>query len=316
MNRVRLASSIARLDGRLRLPELLALPALGFFVLAQAAFGRGLAADLDITGDTMLSASADYAGGRVHEGAVLTLDPIRAVTVVFTENLIVDGTLVSRPAPGVRHTIRFEGVDEAAYVGGGMAPIDSDVGLWVVGAGRLELAGSAKTSWTRLAGSAGAGDRSLAFAEPPAGWEAGDSIVVAPTNPPTKRDFDVQFDTSKLGGVHDFTVDLVDALAFGHPKVGGRWTAEVMNLSRNVVIEGTPTGRAHIWISSTSPQMLSNVELRYLGPAKASDPDASVLGRYPLHFHHAHDGSRGSMVEGWSSTIPATGRSWLMPATA
>lgn len=75
-----------------------------------------------------------------------------------------------------------------------------------------------------------------------------------------------------------------------------------MNLTRNVLIEGTPRGRAHIFIHSTSPQSVRYAALRHRGPRKRN-PDndgfpSSVLGRYGLHFHVNDDRSRGSLVQG------------------
>jgi hypothetical protein len=73
----------------------------------------------------------------------------------------------------------------------------------------------------------------------------------------------------------------------------------VLNLTRNVRIEGTPSGRSHVFIRSMRPQSIRYAALRFLGPRQPSgDSTEGVLGRYGLHFHHAHDGSRGSVVEG------------------
>ncbi len=77
------------------------------------------------------------------------------------------------------------------------------------------------------------------------------------------------------------------------------WTAEVLNLTRNVRIEGTPSGRTHIHIHSSVPQSIKYMALRYFGPrgfALAQTEDG--VGRYGVHFHHCKDGSRGSIVEG------------------
>jgi hypothetical protein len=74
-------------------------------------------------------------------------------------------------------------------------------------------------------------------------------------------------------------------------KVADRWGAEVLNLTRNLRIEGEAEGRSHVFIRSTSPQTIRFVALRHMGPSE-------VLGRYPVHFHHSGAGSRGSVVEG------------------
>lgn len=71
--------------------------------------------------------------------------------------------------------------------------------------------------------------------------------------------------------------------------------------TRNVRIEGTATGQAHIFIKSSKPQTVRYVQLRYLGPRKDRTGDGVkelVTGRYAVHFHHSEDGSRGSVIEG------------------
>lgn len=89
--------------------------------------------------------------------------------------------------------------------------------------------------------------------------------------------------------------------------------AEVLNLTRNVKIEGTPRGRAHIFIRSSSPQTLRHVEIRHMGPRQANDEDHTdfVAGRYGLHFHRCENGSRGSLVEG--VVIAQTGSHCFVP---
>jgi G8 domain-containing protein len=86
------------------------------------------------------------AGVTVDAEARLAFDPNSSATLVSTRNIIVDGTLSMRPASSsIAQTIRFTGVDATRFVGGGMDPVDSDVGLWVMGAGQLDLAGTPKT---------------------------------------------------------------------------------------------------------------------------------------------------------------------------
>ena len=54
-----------------------------------------------------------------------------------------------------------------------------------------------------------------------------------------------------------------------------------------------------IFLATKQPQTVKYVELGHLGPRQ---PDGKftmgVEGRYSLHFHHAEDGSRGSLIEG------------------
>ncbi len=201
----------------------------------------------------------------VAAGNILRFDPSRNTTLEVSGNLVVRGRLVMRPQPGVRHILRFVDVDESAFVGGGLDPLESDVGLWVMGNGRLDIKGTKKEAWNRQ------GDHPT--------WRHSDDLVVAPV---ARGDFTPR--SFRKGS---------------HVPAAGNRRAEVLNLTRNVRIEGTPGGRAHVFIRSNKPQSIRYAALRYLGPRQpGSDGTESVLGRYGLHFHHCHDGSRRSVVEG------------------
>jgi hypothetical protein len=248
-------------------------------------------------------------------GEVWDFDPQVSTTVEVGANVVVAGTLQMRPAsPGVVHTLRFVGVDESLFVGGGMDPIDTDVGLWVVGAGKLDLAGSPKTAWVR-ASAIGAGASTVTLMAEPDGWQVGDTVVIAPTAAPTVASFATQYDTATVQSIDGATLALSAPTLYAHPTVtvgpGMTYGAEVMNLSRNVRIEGTPTGRAHGWITSSVPQTVDFVQLRHLGPRQPNGEvtafgptTTTVLGRYPLHFHMCGSGSVGTSVHGtvsWDS---------------
>jgi hypothetical protein len=187
------------------------------------------------------------------------LDPNTSITLSASGNVEVLGELVMQPASGdVEHTLRFEGVDESAFVGGGMDPVASDVGLWVMGDGQLRLEGEEKPAW--------------GYEMDPA-WE-GDEVVAAPNNP----------------GEYEFT----EAASTPPPNELG-YRAELLDLTRNVRIEGTPEGYTHVFLRSTQPQTIRYVSLRYMAPDFG---DIDQTGRYGLHFHMAGDGTRGSLVEG------------------
>ncbi|HJU37964.1 MAG TPA: Ig-like domain-containing protein, partial [Tahibacter sp.] len=133
-----------------------------------------------------------------------------------------------------------------------------------------------------------------------AGWQAGDEIAIAPTEAPTVGDAAFEaFDEATLTQVTGSAIAWNVATTRAHPRIENRWSAEVMNLTRNVRIEGTPGGRAHVFIHSRRPQTVNYVQIRHVGPRKADDDaTTAVLGRYGLHFHHGYDGSRGSQVIG------------------
>ena len=233
-------------------------------------------------------------------GEVWDFDPDVSTTVEVAANVVVAGTLRMRPAsPGVVHTLRFVGINEANYVGGGMEPLASDVGLWAVGAGVLDLAGSAKTGWTR-ATHVDAASNTVNLVAAPLGWQVGDTVTIAPTSGPGHF---TRYDTRTIADIAGTVLTLSAPTTWAHPLIevepGYAFGAEVMNLTRNVVIEGTATGRAHVFVNSSSPHTIDSVELRHLGPRKANANPAHtdpVLGRYALHLHMCGDGSRGTTV--------------------
>ncbi|HEU4663817.1 MAG TPA: Ig-like domain-containing protein [Dokdonella sp.] len=240
-------------------------------------------------------------GLHVRRGGTLRYDAAHGGTLESDANVVVEGGLVMRPEnPSVEHILRFVDVDESAFVGGGMVPLASDVGLWVMGPGRLDLVGSPRSGWLRLDGGIAAGATSATLEAAPVGWQVGDAISIAPTESPTVGAASVDgFDEATVTGVDGNTIRWDLATAHAHPMVDARWTAEVIDLTRNVRIEGTPAGRAHVFVHAWRPQTIAYVQVRYMGPRRAGD-DATepVLGRYGLHFHHSQDGSRGSQVIG------------------
>ncbi|HSE69394.1 MAG TPA: hypothetical protein VLA97_01465 [Nocardioidaceae bacterium] len=264
-------------------------------------------ADLTVSaGETRrISGQVTALGAQVAAGGTLELDPHASTTLVVSSNVVVEGVLRMRPASAdVVHTLRFVDVDESRFVGGVMVPIASDVGLWVTGAGRLDLRGTPRAGWNRT------GQDST--------WRRGDEVLRAPNE------------------AGDYSTYRAHRPGDGVPSVVGpnavRYATEVFNLTRNVVVEGTPGHRAHVFVHSTSPQRLQHVRFRWLGPRRPVEqtqrfhhrslsqgslvegaqaeypPDyfsftgtaysEPVLGRYPVHFHHCADGSRGSLVEG------------------
>lgn len=238
------------------------------------------------------------AGYTVAAGQTVELNPNANTTVDLGGNFIVKGTLRSWPAAGVTHLFRFTGITEASFVGGGDVPLVPDKGLWVTGAGNLDLVGSPKLAWTRATASLAAGATSVTLETAPTGWQVGDEVVIAPTENPNVMNFSTRHELRTLTSVNGSTVGF-GALSYPHPRVtvkpGVSYGAEVANLTRNVRIEGTTSGRSHVWIKSTTKQTIRHAALRYLGPRKGA---AKVAGRYGLHFHRNDDASRGTIVEG------------------
>ena len=249
-----------------------------------------------VAGTVVLDASIRVAGLVVEAGGSVIFDPTRSVTLESSGNVVVKGSLTMRPGGAAEHRLVFVGVDEAAIVGGGMDVVASDVGLWVMDDGKLDLQGASKTPWARLAGDGVAGATVLTLDRVPAGWRVGDRIAVVPTTAPA-RGSDASwagFSEATLTSVSGSRVTLDTPLAHHHPRVGGTWAAEVLNLTRNVGIEGTPAGRSHVFVRSSQPQGFSFVALRHMGPRKDG---AKILGRWPIHFHFSH-GSVGTRLDG------------------
>ena len=250
----------------------------------------------------LLDQSISVAGLRIAPGGVLTLDPAATIEIRTSGNLVVEGRLVSRPVPSVQHRVVFVGIDERRYVGGGMQVLASDVGLWVMGTGRLELVGAPKQAWSRAAGPVPRGAGEIVLRDDPVGWAVGDELVITPSAAP-RTPGHAAYDTARVASIDGRTIRLTQPTANEHPAVDvGRGvvaSAEVLNLTRNVVVEGTPTGRAHLFVQAAAPQELRSVAVRHVAPRKpAGRNTASVLGRYGVHFHMAQAGSVGSVVEG------------------
>jgi hypothetical protein len=243
----------------------LALATGGAHALGIATADRAAAMLMDLDASLTLGGLVRSAGLTVPPGHILRFDPAKDTTLELRGNLVVQGTLEMKPEPSVTHTIRFVGIDESRFVGGGMSVLTSDVGLWVIGRGRLQIEGTERAGWGRSG------------MDP--SWLAGDEILTTP------------FDQ---GDVTTFAPYAGQLASLQGPD-GQVHTQEVFNLTRNVRIEGTPTGRTHIMIMSAVPQVLRSAAVRYVGPRK---DDAPILGRYGVHFHLNGDRSRGSKVDG------------------
>lgn len=250
-----------------------------------------------VSGSVVLDVSARVAGVVIEPGGALIFEPTNSVALESSGNVVVKGLLTMRPSTSAVHRLIFVDVDEAAFVGSGMNVVASDVGLWVMDAGKLDLVGEAKTPWARLAGDGVAGASVLRLDRVPTGWKVGDRIVVVPTTAPARRS-DASwagFSETTITSVSGSSVTLDTPLSFDHPKVAGAWTAEVLNLTRNVEVEGTAAGRSHVFIRSTSTQGFSHVALRHMGPRKGGN---KILGRWPVHFHFSGEASRGTRLDG------------------
>jgi hypothetical protein len=202
----------------------------------------------------------------------------------------------------------------------------SDVGLYAVGDGVLDIQGQVKNRWTNATQSVQAGALSIPVKDA-SGWNIGDIICIVPTRKPTvtpdwddaanapvdpfTREFERRMITGKRGNILDFA----ERLQFDHNTVvtdeGKIWFPEVGNLTSGVGVRGTKGRRAHIFIKSSKPQTILNAELSYLGPRRGGRRPDLWLGRYAVHFHHCGEGSRGTRIE--SNAIHDLGSRAIVP---
>lgn len=249
-----------------------------------------------VSGHVVIDGDVQARTITVPVGSMLEYHPDVSAAVTVSGNVVIEGLLRMQPsAHEVEHVLRFVGIDETKMVGGHTdRPLDSDVGLWIVGDGVLHAEGTDKVGWNRTG-------------EDPS-WQPGDDIRVAPmekgdttTFAPFAPGSPVPYVEAANGEVH---------------------RAEVFNLTRNVRIEGggsnsasvlEDNGRPHVqFLHCNNPQTIRNVELAYVGPrAPAGDWSTGIEGRYGLHFHMCRDGSRGSVVE--SVVIRDAGNSAFVP---
>lgn len=251
----------------------------------------------------VLDRQVRVAGVIIRPGGHLVFHPKRRATLASTGNVVVLGRLTMQAIwPGSVHRLVFRGIREGRFKGGGMHMAPSDVGLWVMERGRLRLQGAPKLPWTRAVGPVEPGVSSIDLQDDPVGWAVGDTVAITPTVSPAKGHH-AAYDEATLTGIAGRTITLSAPVSAHHPSVdvgqGTVVTAEVLNLTRSVRIEGTAGGRSHILIHSRRPQRIANVQIQHVGPRKKKGKDTTpVLGRYGLHFHHCRDGSRGSVVQG------------------
>ena len=163
--------------------------------------------------------------------------------------------------------------------------------------GTLDMHGIPRTpTWTKVAASASANSRTLQV-RGPVDWKAGETIVVTSTNYEMEQAEERTIVSVTNGASSVATLELSEPLQYFHNgaqecfdnnKVCIEEIAEVMLLSRNIIIEGDarsqelgfggtmflmPMGQ-----DSNAYARLSYVEFRDVG-------QQYIVGRYPVHFH-------------------------------
>ncbi len=163
---------------------------------------------------------------------------------------------------------------------------------------RMEIHGAPMNrTWVELGADVKAGGSTVILSEPVTGWKKGDEIIVTGSKRITEfggfrnaeRTATEKRIIANIKG-RSLTVDR----PFENDHSGtGKFTSEVANLSRNVIIESAdPKGmRGHTVYHRHSQGGISYARFAHLGKE-------GVLGRYPIHYHLVGDTMRGSNVLG------------------
>jgi cell migration-inducing and hyaluronan-binding protein len=175
---------------------------------------------------------------------------------------------------------------------GGLGGNDrSDRGIMLMG-GTLNLHGTEKNSWTKLAQTAAAGSNTIQVLTP-GDWKKGQTIVLAST------DFDPhQAEERTIAAISGTTITLdkkLDYMHFGKITFDVDERGEVGMLSRNIVVQASADADqtlfgGHIMAMLGSKMYVDGVELNRMG-------QNMHLARYPIHWHLIGDGGQGQYIK-------------------
>lgn len=204
-------------------------------------------------------------------------------------------TIVFKDAPIDQTT------DPVAY-GHGLIAIDADI----------DIRGTPKTSFVRLAAEPQAGDPTLRLESAVTGWLVGDQLLL-PDSLEYMREYGIPYswqgETAAIASISadSKTITLASPLQFAHPGAYDgdgklRFLAHVANLTRDTVVKSeSATGtRGHLLFTGNSRVNIDSAEIVGLGRTKVGPTDSTEcdvrgkaakvgtnqIGRYPVHFHH------------------------------
>ena len=190
--------------------------------------------------------------------------------------------------------IELIGIDDGQMMG-----MMGDKFIGTMNGGVTTLHGTPYDSWTRLAGTAAAGQTTLNLSQP-VNWKAGQEVILTTTNRHLDQTEILSIKNVSNGGK---TIELNNQLAYSHYSgthtytngKGGSaaqsWTinmsAEVGLLSRDIKISGDSNSEidgygGHIMTMPSGTIRSSGVELFRMG-------QRYHIGRYPFHWHLAGD---------------------------
>lgn len=191
-------------------------------------------------------------------------------------------------------------------------PAMNDKGLWVFGV--LDAVGTTRKPWTRATVSvSGTNPANITCADTLTGWQVGDTIIATPTiSPQVDSNHYNRFSSFTVASVSGSTVSLTGTAgstsgtswhAIKTLPSGTQYGTELLNLTRNVIIEGQDrTHRTHTMFHfhTLQPLTMSYVRFRFCGPRENNGAGGTrkIVGRWPVHFHKAEANSVGSVLTG------------------
>src|SRR5438552_15128575 len=194
---------------------------------------------------------------------------------------------------------------------GGMGGNDrSDRGIMLMG-GTLNLHGTEKNTWTKLAKTAEAGSNSIEVLNA-AGWRAGEEIVLAST------DFDPrQAERRTISAIRGNTITLdkkLDYMHFGKITFDVDERGEVGLLTRNIRLQASADAEqsfygGHVMAMAASKMFVEGVELNRMG-------QNMTLARYPIHWHLVGDAPgqyirNAAIRDTYNRCVPVHGTNFL-----
>ena len=169
---------------------------------------------------------------------------------------------------------------------------DGEIGIFVFG--QLQIHGEdIGRSFTELKTSAMPGDKRIVVKETLNNWEAGKNILLTS---PGQNDCNEQVETSRIDSFFISFNTPLKCFHQGSDNANEKFSSHLILIDRNVKfssVDGANRGSVNFFHGSSGYIKFAHFD--NLGPK-------DVLGRYPIHFHHMKDTSRGIEVIGNSIT--------------
>ena len=136
------------------------------------------AGDVAVTERVVLDQDARVAGVRIRSGGELVFNEAASRKLESTGNVVVEGRLVMHPAAATVEHARLPATSASgASSAAAWRVLPTDVGLWVMGGGALDLRGAPRRAWTWAAGAVAAATTPPWAWTTPTGWRPGDQVV-------------------------------------------------------------------------------------------------------------------------------------------